>query len=269
MSLTSEQKQFFEDNGYLLLTDVLTPEQASNLKTWTYEVKNWPNVKNRHMPYDEVDKTGRRFLCRTENFVDYHPQFNELIRGPKLVGLLEELSGEKMYLFKDKINYKQANGGGAFDPHFDAPAYKTVLDVTHLTINMAVEPATAENGCLEVVAGSHKDPIPINADKTITKEWENAHEWISVPMEPGHVLIFGSYLAHRSGPNPTPNGRASIYATYNRASDGGEKHAAYYEHRRMMWPPTFEREEGKDYVEGAKIYAWGTPQQTVQAQPIA
>ncbi len=42
---------------------------------------------------------------------DSHKGFGELLRGKKLLGLLEELSGEPMFLFKEKINYKLAGSG--------------------------------------------------------------------------------------------------------------------------------------------------------------
>ena len=88
----------------------------------------------------------------------------------------------------------------------------------------------------------------------------------------GEVLIFGSYLAHRSGPNNSPNGRASIYATfvsfflnpvqisdyvvrsYNTAADGGDIHDDYYAHRTVLWPATAKRKPGEMYEEGAAHY---------------
>lgn len=70
--------------------------------------------------------------------------------------------------------------------------------------------------------------------------------------------MFGSYLAHRSGPNSSPRPRAAIYATYNGISEG-DKHDAYYAHRRTVWPPTSERVPGVDYTEGAITYAFGSP----------
>jgi ectoine hydroxylase-related dioxygenase (phytanoyl-CoA dioxygenase family) len=47
-------------------------------------------------------------------------------------------------------------GAGGFDAHTDAPAYQHSGALKHLTINIAVDAATSENGCLEVVDGSHK-----------------------------------------------------------------------------------------------------------------
>lgn len=86
------------------------------------------------------------------------------------------------------IDYKQAFGGG-FPPHYDATAYNHITGKaqTHLTVLISVEDATLENGCLEVVPGSHHDltTISLNPDKTITDEWVNSNEWVPVPLKTG------------------------------------------------------------------------------------
>lgn len=83
-----------------------------------------------------------------------------------------------------------------------------------MTILMSVEEATLTNGCLEVVAGSHKAPIPLGEDRCITPEWCAAHEWIPVELKTGEFLVFGSHLAHMSKANNSDKGRAAIYATF-------------------------------------------------------
>ena len=109
-------------------------------------------------------------------------------------------------------------------------------NIQHITANFAVDPATPENGCLEVVAGSHKMDVDCSKGY-ISTEWQNAHEWIKVPLDVGDVLIFGSNLAHRSAPNTTDKPRASVYATYSNKSEGTDLRQKYYEHRRIHFPP--------------------------------
>lgn len=86
-----------------------------------------------------------------------------------------------MLLFEEKINYKQPQGNG-FQAHLDAPAYD------HITANIAIDAATPENGYLEVVRGSHKMKVELAEAGRITPEWENAHEWTSVPLQMGDML---------------------------------------------------------------------------------
>ncbi len=200
-TLSSEQLASFERDGYLILRDLLADANAAAaLQTWSQQVHDWPAERGSGwMPYREKTLDGRTVLTRTEHYSPFHPGFRALFRGQRLTGVLRQLSGEEMVLFKEKINYKLPQAGG-FDAHQDAPAYTHAGALKHLTINIAVHRATPQNGCLEVVKGSHKmHDIPTGADNCIPKEWESRHEWTPVPLEPGEVLIFGSYLAHRSG----------------------------------------------------------------------
>lgn len=141
-----------------------------------------------------------------------------------------------MLLFKDKINYKLPFGNG-FKPHLDAPAYDHIGKIEHLTANLAVDDADMENGCLEVVPGSHKMEVQFRTGGHITEEWENKHEWLPVPLKQGDILFFGSHLAHRSGPNKTPRRRSMVYATYHGKSDGLDLREKYYVDRRANFPP--------------------------------
>ncbi|KAK1234635.1 hypothetical protein PQX77_002160 [Marasmius sp. AFHP31] len=265
--ISPEQKAFFEEKGYLVLP-AISDDLSKNIVKWTYEVKSLPHRSNAWMHYDEVDSNGERILSRTENFVDYHQGFNDLFRGKMVLGILKQLnSGEDMVLFKEKINYKAPWAGG-YRAHLDSTSYTHVSKVKHLSFLMAVEPATLENGCLEVVAGSHNppEPIPIGKDQCISNEWCAKQTWTPVPLETGQLLIFGSYLAHRSADNKSPNGRAAIYVTYNALSEGGDRHEAYYENRRQHWPPTADRVPGQKYEAGARMYAFGSPMLSVDSE---
>lgn len=78
----------------------------------------------------------------------------------------------------------------------------------------------------------------------------------------GDILVFGSYLAHRSGANTSSTARRAIYATYNCAAEG-DLHDEYYTDRQKLWPATHMRKEGESYAEGRNRYAFGTPMLTV------
>lgn len=165
-----------------------------------------------------------------------------------------------MLLFKDKINYKLPLGNG-FGAHLDAPAYDHIGKIKHLTANIAIDEATPENGCLEVVPGSHKMEVELQPGKGghISEAWENSHEWTLVPLQPGDILFFGSRLAHRSGPNNSDRRRSSVYATYHCLSDGTDLRDRYYVDRRANFPPAHEIEPGKDYSAGWTRYGFAAP----------
>jgi len=66
-TLSKSQKESFDRDGFLLLDDILSPSQVSDIQTWTAEVKGWPNRKGEHMPYEEIRADGSTGLCRTES----------------------------------------------------------------------------------------------------------------------------------------------------------------------------------------------------------
>jgi 2-aminoethylphosphonate dioxygenase len=95
VKLTSAQIESYRENGFLLLRagehNLVKPEQ---LKKWTDEVANWPRVKGKWMPYDEININGQKQLMRTEKFADYHENFRELLFGEEIADLLKQLSGD-------------------------------------------------------------------------------------------------------------------------------------------------------------------------------
>lgn len=261
--LSGDQIDFFNEHGYLILRDMLSPSETSDLKSWAQEVHDLPATQDcPWMPYQEINSKGQRVLCRTENFADHHTGFNSLLRGEKLINILSQLQGEEMLLFKEKINYKLAGSGG-YSPHIDAVAYTHVKDVKHMTILLAVDASNMKNGGLEVVDGSHKVDIPIRkSDNILEPEWVASQKWDPVELEAGELLVFGSYLAHRSAANTSSQDRKAIYATYNCASEG-DMHHDYYVKRRELWPATHMMKSGENYEKGALIHGFGSPMMSI------
>jgi hypothetical protein len=281
LRLTPAQIEHFHNEGYLVLChnehNLISP---STLQQWTNEVRELPREKERWMPYDEITATGERQIMRTENFVDFHEGFSSLLHGEALTSILAQLTGDSMRLFKDKINYKLAGGNG-FAAHLDAPAYDHVGEIEHTTANLAVNAAKIANGCIEVVAGSHKTDVElVDGTGEISAAWEAQATWIPVELEEGDLLIFGSHLAHRSKENMTSQPRASVYATYYNISDGQDLRNKYYQDRRLNFPPDHgmlplesmtwyrapmtdilfaERVPGRDYSAGVKRYGFAAP----------
>jgi ectoine hydroxylase-related dioxygenase (phytanoyl-CoA dioxygenase family) len=258
--LSETQVEQYHRDGYLFLPatehGLIDPVKV---KEWAEEVRGWPREKGKWMPYDEVNSQGQKQLMRTEYFVDYHDQLKALLYGEPLSSIMAQLNGgNQMLLFKDKINYKGPNGNG-FQAHTDAPAYNHIGKIQHVTANICVDTATSENGYLEVVKRSHNMEIEFINGGRIHPNWEAAHEWTPVPMTPGDILFFGSYLAHRSGPNTSTVSRSMIYATYHSVTDGADLRKRYYEDRRETFPPDHERKPGHNYELGWKRYGFAAP----------
>ncbi|KAJ6095557.1 hypothetical protein N7486_006303 [Penicillium sp. IBT 16267x] len=251
--LTPEQVASYHKNGYLLLR--VNEHQLVDpvaLKQWTEDIRAWPRVKGKWMPYDEINIKGERQLMRTERFIDFHPQYKELVCGEKLGAILKAVSGD--------IKSTTSSLSAMASNHTSMPpAYDHIGRIEHVTANVAIDAATIANGCLEVVPGSHKMDVEFEGHGRIKQSWEAAQEWITIPLDPGDMLIFGSHLAHRSAENKTNESRSSLYATFHSKSDGLDLRERYYKHRMENFPPEHERVEGKDYSAGYRTYAFAAP----------
>lgn len=213
-------------DGFVHQRAVLDAGEVAELAVWTDEVARRPSDPSTAgglLQHYELTDHGAQ-IARSENLVPNHPGFAGLVDAGRLPALAATLLGEPVVTYKEKINHKRAGGAG-FAPHQDARAYKFVD--THLSAMVAIDAATVENGCLEVVAGWHHELLDVDADGCIHPELVERFVWRPVAMEPGDVLWFHSRTPHRSGPNVTRRTRRALFCTYNAASLG-DLRSAYY-----------------------------------------
>jgi ectoine hydroxylase-related dioxygenase (phytanoyl-CoA dioxygenase family) len=178
----------------------------------------------------ELTDGGRR-LARTENFTPVSELLSSLLRDGAVPQVAGELLGEPALLYKEKINYKTAGGAG-FSPHQDKPAYPYVDQV--LSVMIAVDDATTENGCLEVVSGAHHAVLAQDDRGCVAADVVATFEWQPVELEAGATLFFHALTPHRSGPNRSSRDRRALYPTYNGQSEGDLRDDYYAERRRGL-----------------------------------
>lgn len=208
--------------------------------------------------------------CRFERIAQCLPAFRRLY-VEKLRGRLRDLFGEEFFLFKDKCNLK-GPGGGAFPAHQDIAAYDSFGPPYHVTAALALDAATLENGCLEVAEdylGLQAPERALNAtdygtlpvfhfyqggarNGDILDAVQDRLDWRPIEMAAGDVLLFDSYLPHRSAPNRSAQARRVFFLTFNPARYG-DHYAAYY------------RRKSEDY--GNPVFHVSTPTRHAALQP--
>jgi len=85
---------------------------------------------------------------------------------------------------------------------------------------VAIDDATTDNGCLEVVSGMHHEVHPMDDRGCIDRDVVASMTWETVPLRAGLTLWFHSRTPHRSGPNHTATDRRALYPTYNALAEG-------------------------------------------------
>ena len=155
----------FERDGFLVARGFFNPTETAQIVRWTEEVVAMPELPGRHMVYyeDSLTTPGLQLIQRIENFCQYHSKFDQLIRKGTLAYWVENLLGGPVVLFKEKINLK-FSGASGFKAHQDQQAGWSKYAPLFLTALMTIDPATVENGCLELAAGRHRQGL-------IGEEW--------------------------------------------------------------------------------------------------
>lgn len=259
-SLTAEEALFFKEHRYIHLANFLNLDEKEQLAVMTDELLAYPETKNKWMQYFETDSHQQRQLCRIENFLDYHDGFDDLARRDSTIKLVSTLMGEEAVLFKEKINVKLPGGQG-FKAHQDAPAFITFNQTYHITLMVALDAQTLDNGCLQIASNYNKEQqtLNTNTDGSIVDEETKNITWQPILCQKGDVILFDSYVPHFSKENTSNQSRRALFITYSRLSEGKSMREAYFKHKREVFPPDCERIANKDYSEGAKIYNVANP----------
>lgn len=258
-TITEAEVESFQERGLLHLSDFFSDLEKESVSRWVGELARLPDTPGKWMRYYEPGKNGSdKQLCRIENFIPYHNGLEGLFGGADFLNELTKLMGESAVLFKEKINFKLPGGGG-FLPHQDAPAFTSFNQKYHITCMYCVDAATVENGCLEFAYQYDKNTmLKQAADGTVDPELVAGMRWEPFPTAAGDVVLFDSYIPHRSQTNTSQRSRTAIFLTYNRESEGMYRDE-YYEHKRQVFPQDCERDPEKDYSAGAGIYNLGNP----------
>lgn len=231
-------KSRFESDGFVLLDNFLSEEESNLLGKFADNAYDIPEIKESYMKYYEKNKDGNRILARFENFRGLDKNLDKLLET-KLKPCVEEILGKSVNQFKDKMNWKLP-GGGAFKAHQDHMAWSDFPPKYYVTLAIFVDNCTKENGCLEMVRGRHKEGIYDGDNGTIGEKWENEFKWEAQYANVGDVVLFDSFVPHRSGPNVSEGSRRVIYLTFN-LSEEGDWYDEYFEKKRKNFPPDFER----------------------------
>ena len=229
--LNSALHRDWQNNGYLKIPTFFSAEEVRDLQTWVSEISSWEPTEDKWMHHYESTPEGVR-LSRSENLVPNHTDMKNTVTSGKVLGVVSELMAESAVLYKEKINYKYPGGGG-YVAHQDAPAYEFVD--YHITCLISVDSATPESGCLYFSPGRHKEGfIALDEKGCVAPETALKMEWIAVPTAPGDILLFGSYIPHKSPPNRSNESRRIIYLTYNAKSQGDWRERYYADKRQAF-----------------------------------
>jgi ectoine hydroxylase-related dioxygenase (phytanoyl-CoA dioxygenase family) len=211
--LSRKQQEFFAQNGYLhRLPPVYSTEQVGTLRSGLDELMKLLRPGESSKEIREWHESSR-FLY-------------DICMNPVVLDYVEDLLGENFYLWGSNFFIKEPHTPSTVGWHQDA--YYWPLDPHEsLTVWLAFDDSTVENGAMEVIPGSHtagllKHLRSGEGDSVLTLECERGQfredTRVPVTLRAGEISIHDDKLVHGSPANRSDNRRAGLTIRYSRTN---------------------------------------------------
>ncbi|QHW32073.1 phytanoyl-CoA dioxygenase family protein [Paenibacillus rhizovicinus] len=197
-------KETFEQQGYVILKQLYTPEEADALKAEAAAI----------MARHAVDKSGVFLGLTAES-----PLFKEAARAPELARVLKAIIGSSVMFMNDKLVFKNASTDFGSPWHQD---YSYWHGSHKLSVWIALDDADAANGCLRVLPGSHVSAASHDGEVAddngfiyrLDETDIDASRIVDFPAAKGDAIVFHDLLLHASYPNRSGTDRWALISTY-------------------------------------------------------
>jgi ectoine hydroxylase-related dioxygenase (phytanoyl-CoA dioxygenase family) len=206
MSLTPEQVAAYDRDGFVLVEDVFSEAEVAAMLR---EVEGGERVSQ--TARGSADSSGKK-----AGIAIWHELGDDIWAAasthPKIVNAVRILMREEIAFFHGKVMLKKARSGGAWEWHQDYGywyEYEGFLFPRLMSAFVALDPATIENGCLQVLRGSHllgrlehgKVGEQMGANMSRIEAVVPHFERVYCEMKPGSVVYFHCNTLHTSAPN--------------------------------------------------------------------
>ncbi len=224
--LTTQDISLYNRDGYLIIKNFLRQSEVEKL----YGIATGDATLQKHA-FDLNDQSGKK----TKLTLWYTPgkdSYGLFTKSERMVNTVNELmdGDSDVCHFHSKLMQKEPRVGGAWEWHQDYGYwYKNefLLPDQMMSVMVAITDANKQNGCLQVIKGSHKmgriehgfAGEQVGASQHYVDLALKTMELVYVEVSAGDALCFHSNLLHRSEANLSDKPRWSLISVYNRSEN--------------------------------------------------
>jgi ectoine hydroxylase len=229
--VTGKQIAQFNADGYVVVPGLLDAEETELLVKIAKADQDIAAQKR-----GSLDTEGKRASIHLRNEL-YDDIYSAIVRSRRLVDTMESLLEGEVYHYHHKMTMKEPYVGGAWEWHQDYGYWYNngCLFPYMASCMIAVDRTTRQNGCLQVIRGSHllgridhgRAGEQTGASMERIEQILERMERVYCEMEPGAGLFFHCNTLHRSDDNRSPDPRWTFLACYNAARNNPYKESGH------------------------------------------
>lgn len=214
--LTATQRQALDTQGFVVLEEVFSAAEMDALAVLieAYQTRHEEAIAAR----GGTEGISRaKEITFTAFLAENDEQIRAFVTRPEFVSIVTSVLGPDTDLYWNQAVFKMPEGEAQFPWHQD-DGYTPVTPSPYLTLWLALNDATPENGCISVIPGSHKRGLLPHEQTPIglaCHSLDDPDQGILVPVKAGSIAVFYSLTMHKSGVNRSQGVRKAYVIQYS------------------------------------------------------
>jgi Phytanoyl-CoA dioxygenase (PhyH) len=219
--LSDEQVEQFHSDGFLPGIRILDQRQIEQLRTELADLVQ-PGHDGSDLWYEyHSNESG------DPNAVLFHalgawrikPGLHDILWHPALLAPSAQLLGGAVRFWHDQLFSKPAHDGGVVAWHQDYSYWTRTQPMAHITCWVGLDDATAENGCVHYIPGSHQwNLLPTThlakgmdaIREVLTPEQRAEFKPVACELKAGEAVFHHPLMLHGSYENRSPRPRRAV-----------------------------------------------------------
>lgn len=251
----AEEIQQFNDQGYLVLNEVLTEEELQTIDPW---FDHFISGKEQTQMGKDFCDMSQPYGTPMEKFQlvnavlpgKYRPELNNNIFHQVAQQIAAQLypQGQVDMDYEQFLAKKPSKPGAEFAMHQDLGYWPKTKNTWTATFSLALTDSDLINGCLQLMPGTNKEPelrkhLPkayTDSNETAEMSRDESHtlviathpedKIVYLPVKRGSITIHDERIVHGSGGNESPTWRKTYVVAYRDVNTIKEERAMGFTH---------------------------------------
>lgn len=260
-AITDEQAQFFLDNGFLVIRNVIVGEELRLVQDEMQKLFDRGAagvVNDPDYMYGVGVKSGQQILKRIEYVIDKSDPMKALLGHPFILRSVEKLQGRNFIPTWDSMVLKAPNEGVIVPWHRDAAVPEGCEDKRPIfNVDFYLDEADLQT-CLWVIPASNQW-TKAESDARCAQPGFSTEDAIPVPMQPGDVILHNIEVLHGSPAGDGNPLRRTVYYEFRPGeieAEFGPHTLEYLPIKQQVLLDCIQRRQAASYAQGETPYVY-------------